>query len=90
MSGEAPDAKLVGKRVLAVDDDEVGLNIVQRMAEAFGMKVDGTKDPLDVSSMMERAHKTGNGYDVVALDHNIPGVDGLTIATNIRDDDRYA
>ena len=89
---EAPEVleieRLRGKRVLAVDDNPVGLKIVKQMAESFGMVVDATEDPLKVPLMIDQAHAEARTYDVVALDYNMPGVDGLTVATNIRDDER--
>ncbi len=82
--------RLQNKRMLAVDDNPVGLTIVKRMAESFGMRVDGTLDPRQVPVMIDQAIKEERSYEVVALDYNMPEVDGLTVATNIRDDERNA
>ena len=82
--------RLKGKRVLAVDDNPVGLKIVKQMVESFGMTVDVTEDPQNVPGMIDQAHAESRAYDVVALDYNMPVVDGLTVATNIRDDERNA
>ena len=88
---DADDYKaLQGKRMLAVDDNLVGLQIVRQMAENLGMTVQATHDPLDVPHMMQQAMEANEPFDVVALDYNMPVVDGLTVATNIRDDERYA
>ncbi len=82
--------KLQGLRMLAVDDNDVGLKIVEQMARSFGMDVTTTQDPLDVMHLLRVGSEEGSPYDVVALDYNMPVVDGLTVAQNIRDDEQLS
>ncbi len=82
--------KLAGMRVLAVDDNPVGLQIVEGMVASLGMQVVATHDPQSVMDIMAAAHDAGAPYEVVILDYNMPGLDGLTLATSITGDDRFA
>jgi len=86
---ELPIDLLRKVRLLAVDDNQIGVDIVKGMAESFGMQVVTTKDPLLVPQLMYKAHADNAAFDIVALDYNMPVVDGLTVATNIRDDKNY-
>ncbi len=81
--------KLKGLRLLAVDDNPVGLRIIEGMAASLGLEVTATHDPLAVVGLMSAAHEAGAPYDVIALDYNMPRMDGLTLATSIADDSRF-
>ncbi len=84
-----PDfSRLQGYRMLAVDDNETGLQIVRRMAESFGMETVVTHLPEDVPALLEDAHRSGRAFDIVVLDYHMPGVDGLTLAADMRADAR--
>lgn len=89
-AGQARKEMLAGKRILAVDDNPVGLKIVARMAASLQMQVEAITDPFAVLPTLSVAHEQGRGFDIVALDYNMPGMDGLTVATSIRGDDRLA
>ena len=88
--GQMDLSALEGRRLLAVDDNLVGLQIVRRMSEEFGMTVVCCANPQDVPELIEQAHQHSQPFDIVALDYNMPGTNGLTVATNLRVDPRNA
>ena len=53
------------------------------------MQATATHDPHAVMDLMAAAHDAGAPYQVVILDYNMPGLDGLTLATSITGDDRF-
>ncbi|MCB9422591.1 MAG: response regulator [Ardenticatenaceae bacterium] len=71
---------LVQKRVLIVDDNETNCFILSRQTEKWGMI------PETAVSANEALEKMGNGrvFDLAILDMQMPHVDGITLAAQIR------
>ncbi len=97
MCDEVPDQhqdeqrmNFTGRRMLAVDDNTIGLEIVRRMGESFGVDVVTTGDPTAVMPLMDKEYREGRTLDVIALDYHMPELDGLSLAEAIRGDQRYA
>ena len=65
--------------VLVVEDDESMLQLIRASLESSGLNVYGARDALEA----ERAAKQ-QAPDVVVLDVNLPGIDGITLATRLR------
>lgn len=66
-------------RVLVVDDDAVCLDIVHLMLDRLGYHADTVVDGVDAFSAVHAA-----AYDVVLMDVQMPGMDGMTAARLIR------
>ena len=62
-----PDAK-----ILVVDDTPVNLVVAKGMLKATEAQVDTAESGEDALEMMQKEH-----YDVVFLDHKMPGMDGI-------------
>ena len=71
---------LTGKRVLIVDDNETNRDILARQAESWGMLASGTGHPAEALEWIGR----GDPFDVAVLDMQMPDMDGLTLASHIR------
>jgi signal transduction histidine kinase/CheY-like chemotaxis protein len=70
----APEAK-----VLLVDDIEINLDVASYLLNAYGIEPDTAK------SGGESIEKLGNGrYDLVLMDHMMPGMDGIEAVKIIR------
>ena len=69
-----------GRRVLIVDDTPANREIVEQQTAAWGMA------PVAVSSGEEALEllRGGNEFDLAILDMHMPGMDGLSLATQIR------
>jgi CheY-like chemotaxis protein len=68
-----------GPRVLAVEDNPVGLTVLRHLLERRHLRVDGAVSGID--ALEAAAHKH---YDLILMDLQMPEMDGLTAATEIR------
>ncbi len=71
---------LAGRRVLIVDDNATNRHILVRQAESWGMLARETEAPAQALEWVRR----GDPFDVAILDMQMPDMDGLTLATEIR------
>lgn len=69
-----------GIRVLAVDDEEMNLMVAKGVLESYGIQVDTC---LSGREAVERC--TSTAYDIVFLDHMMPGFDGVETLKQIRE-----
>jgi PAS domain S-box-containing protein len=72
--------QLRGKRLLVVDDNAVNREIVKRHASAWGMVPRETGSPSEALKWIRR----GDALDVAILDMQMPDMDGLELAREIR------
>jgi signal transduction histidine kinase/CheY-like chemotaxis protein/PAS domain-containing protein len=71
---------LEGKRVLVVDDNATNRRILQRQTETWQMLPQATASPLEALDWI----RGGETFDVAILDMQMPEMDGLTLAGEIR------
>jgi two-component system OmpR family sensor kinase len=74
-----PNRNLRGMHLLAIDDSEDSLNLLQHLLKKSGATVEGTSDPqkgLDLAK--------GDGYDVIICDIGMPVLDGYSLMTQLR------
>jgi two-component system sensor histidine kinase/response regulator len=72
-----PSKDLLGLRVLVADDNPVAREILQKSFESFSFQVTCVSSGEEVLVEMERALAQGRGYQVVFLDWQMGGMDGL-------------
>lgn len=75
-------------RILTVDDNATNLQIVGRLLTSWGYRSTSTSSGDDALETLRSATDTGEAIDVVLLDLNMPGADGLEVAHRIRMDSR--
>jgi PAS domain S-box-containing protein len=73
-------AQLASKRLLVVDDNTANREVVKRQASSWGMLVRDTGSPEVALDWIRR----GDPFDAAILDMQMPGMDGLTLAGEIR------
>ena len=73
-------AQLVGKRVLVVDDNAANREVVKRQASSWGMVPRDTGSPTEALEWIRR----GDPFDAAILDMQMPEMDGLALAREIR------
>ncbi len=78
MKGQA--LQLTGKKVLIVDDNKTNRRILKVQTDAWGMNSKVTESPLEALSMIAE----GEDFDVAILDFQMPVMDGITLASEIR------
>jgi PAS domain S-box-containing protein len=74
------DPQLHGRRVLVVDDNDTNRRIVQLQVKGWGMEPFETASPTTALEWIRR----GDAFDVAILDMHMPDMDGLTLASEIR------
>jgi PAS domain S-box-containing protein len=82
---ELPDAsrehaQLGGKRLLVVDDNTANREVVKRQASSWGMVPRDTGSPTEALEWIRR----GDPFDAAILDMQMPEMDGLALAQEIR------
>ena len=73
------------KKVLCVEDNISNMTLVARIVEAEGHKLIRAEDGLLGLEVLANERP-----DIILLDINIPGIDGLTLARQIKDDPKIA
>ncbi len=77
---ERAQPNLDGKRVLIVDDNATNRRILTFQTRAWGMLPRDADSPIEALEWI----RSGDPFDVVMLDMQMPEMDGLTLATEIR------
>ncbi len=72
--------QLEGKRVLVVDDNATNREILARQIASWGMHAEAFATPAEALVRLRR----GEVYDVAVLDMQMPDMDGITLAGEIR------
>ncbi|TPJ30151.1 response regulator [Mesorhizobium sp. B2-7-2] len=72
--------ELAGKRLLIVDDNATNRRIISLQAQAWDMAASAIEHPADAL----RRLAGGEVFDVIVLDMNMPGMDGIELARQIR------
>ncbi|TPI43194.1 response regulator [Mesorhizobium sp. B3-1-6] len=72
--------ELAGKRLLFVDDNATNRRIMSLQAHSWNMAASAIEHPADAL----RRLAGGEVFDVIVLDMNMPGMDGIELARQIR------
>lgn len=71
-------------RALMVDDIPTNLELLGRQLRMLGMETQAREDPFAAMAELQRAWHCGEPYDIVFLDHMMPGQTGVDLAAQIR------
>ncbi|HEV2678215.1 MAG TPA: response regulator [Aliidongia sp.] len=77
-------AILAGLRVLVVDDTEMNRVVFHRRLSDEGIAVDDASDAASALAALRRAEEEGRPFDIVLLDHDMPGMTGDHLGETIR------
>jgi CheY-like chemotaxis protein len=81
-----PVADLRGLRVLIVDDNEVNRRVLHEQVTSWGMRNGSYASAADALQAMRSVRAAGDPYQVVLADYQMPGMDGATLAAEIKAD----
>ena len=76
--GEHPELR--NRRVLIVDDNATNRRLLRLRLESWGMTVEDTEFPREALARLDR----GDRFDAAVLDIQMPEMDGVTLAREIR------
>ena len=74
------EPRIAGKRLLVVDDNATNREILRRLAESWGMRVETIEHPLEALELV----RSGTPFDAAILDMQMPEMHGLELAREIR------
>ena len=77
-------------RALLVDDVALNVEVVGRMLCSLGMKVHCESDGFAAMAEIERAWHRGAPYDIIFIDHMMPGMSGGVLSGRIRQNPSFA
>jgi two-component system sensor histidine kinase/response regulator len=78
-----PGQNLRGRRVLVVDDNEHARAVIQDMLENMTFAASAVGSGAAALEEIERAARDGADYDIIFLDWQMPGMDGIETARRI-------
>lgn len=78
--------KLKGLRLLVVDDNAACRHVLEQQANGWGMKVSSANNGKEALALARTQANLEEPFDLVVLDHNMPGMSGLKLAAKIKDD----
>jgi signal transduction histidine kinase/ActR/RegA family two-component response regulator len=78
-SGNLVEFSAQGVKVLVVDDIEINLELTEAMLETFAIKADLAKSGEEALNLA-----SANTYDIIFMDHMMPGMDGIETTRRIR------
>ena len=81
---------LVNLRVLIVDDNQTNREILQHQTRAWKMRSGAAIDATGALTELRSAVTEGDPYEVVLLDMQMPGTNGLTLARSIKAESELA
>jgi len=82
----SPTTSLAGLRILVVDDIAINRTVFRRQLESFGASIAEAASAAEGLTKVRRAMADGTAYDMVLLDHQLPGMSGLDLAAILRAD----
>ncbi len=83
-AGQEAEMILPAWKMLVVDDDEVLCRTAVEALKYIGIQADSTLSGEKAIEMIEKHHQARDDYQIVLLDWKLPGMDGLSVARQIR------
>jgi signal transduction histidine kinase/CheY-like chemotaxis protein/ligand-binding sensor domain-containing protein len=79
-------AEFIGKRVLIVDDNLTNRRVLSHLLHGWEVITEEAGDGEQALKHLHDAAQTGKVFDLAILDYQMPGMNGIDLATRIRDD----
>jgi len=77
---------LAGRHMLVVDDSSTVTRVIRHQALSWGMRVTVCHDPREALGSIRMQANLKDPYDIILLDHMMPGMNGMQLATRIHED----
>lgn len=83
-----PEQNLQGIHALIVDDNLLNLRILDGQLKEFGVRSTSASNAEEAMVRLHEYQKTDNPFQIIILDHMMPGTDGLTLSRMIGADEQ--
>ncbi|HEY4914849.1 MAG TPA: response regulator [Candidatus Dormibacteraeota bacterium] len=85
---QQPHVSLAGTFVAVVDDNRTNRAILERYLKSWGLRERSFESGREALQEMQVAARGDDSFDVAIVDMMMPGMDGRTVASEIRSDER--
>lgn len=72
-------------QVLITDDNETARSTLSNTVRSIGWTATTSESGVEAMQRVQAKHESGHYYDVILVDWKMPGMDGLTLASRIKD-----
>ena len=86
LEDDGPLPALAGRRILIVDDNATNRRILDHQVASWGMVPAVAAGGAEALTLLKAASRSGARFDLVILDLQMPGMDGLQLAAAIKAD----
>ena len=83
-AGQVEPAELTNLDVLVVDDSDISRDNIALMARALGWRASQAVSGALALDCVHQRHQAAGGFDALLLDWQMPGMDGMELARQIR------
>jgi CheY-like chemotaxis protein/signal transduction histidine kinase len=77
---------LAERRTLIVDDNATCRKVLQNQCSAWGMHAETVASGKEALALLRTRAHLGNPFEILLIDHAMPGMSGLELASRIKDD----
>ncbi|HYQ39769.1 MAG TPA: response regulator [Pseudomonas sp.] len=81
-----PTLQLRDARVLVVDDNDTCRKVLIEQCSSWGLQVSGASSGIEALALLRTKANVRDYFDVVLLDHDMPGMSGMQLAAKIKQD----
>ena len=85
-SQEQWEEKLTDLRILIVDDNLTCRQVIEQQANNWGMITSTASNGMEALAKARNNSNLEEPFDIIVMDHNMPGMSGLELASKITDD----
>lgn len=86
VSEDAMPQDIAGARILVVDDNPINRTVTVEQLQSRALEANAVADAAAALRTLRESAGTSNAYDLAVLDYHMPGMDGLELAAEIRND----
>ncbi|MBL4795189.1 MAG: response regulator, partial [Pseudomonadales bacterium] len=80
------DTSLEGLKILIVDDNASCRMVIEQQTSSWGMRVTSAINGKHALAILRTQANLMEPFDIVVLDHNMPGMNGMELAAKVRED----
>lgn len=80
--------KLKDLRLLVVDDNLACRQVIEQQAKSWGMITSSASNGMEALAMTRNNANLEEPFDIIVMDHSMPGMSGLELASRITEDPR--